>query len=76
MFGSNEGVSLCSGPAEAPDPERRAATSRASDARDRLAAAVAPVDRHAARRPRQRRRIKVAGVPGELPIRGPTVFDG
>jgi acyl-CoA synthetase (AMP-forming)/AMP-acid ligase II len=77
MFGSNEGVSLCSGPAEAPDPERRARyfprfgrpevawpqrIARLIDTR------LVDADSGA--------EITAAGVPGELQIRGPTVFDG
>jgi acyl-CoA synthetase (AMP-forming)/AMP-acid ligase II len=77
MFGSNEGVSLCSGPAEAPDAERRARyfprfgrpeiawpqrIARLIETR------VMDVDSGS--------EITEPGVPGELQIRGPTVFDG
>ena len=77
MFGSNEGVSLCSGPAEAPDPERRARYfprfGRAEVAWPQRVARM--IDTRLVD-PDSGAEITVAGVPGELQIRGPTVFDG
>jgi acyl-CoA synthetase (AMP-forming)/AMP-acid ligase II len=77
MFGSNEGVSLCSGPAEAPDPERRARYfprfGRAEIAWPQRIARM--IDTRLVD-PASGAEITAAGVPGELQIRGPTVFDG
>ena len=77
MFGSNEGMSLCSGAAEAPDPERRARFFPRFGRRDinwpqRVASAIETrlVD------PDSGLEILEAGYPGEMQIRGPTVFDG
>jgi acyl-CoA synthetase (AMP-forming)/AMP-acid ligase II len=77
LFGSNEGVSLGSGPGEVPDPERRARYfprfGRAEiDWPQRVARLI------------ETRLIDVdsgveifePGLPGELQIRGHTVFDG
>lgn len=77
MFGSNEGTSLVSGAAEAPDPERRARffprfgrpdihwTQRAASAIE-----TRVID------PDGGSEILEEGRPGELQVRGPTVFDG
>jgi acyl-CoA synthetase (AMP-forming)/AMP-acid ligase II len=77
MFGSNEGVSLCSGPAEAPDPERRARYfprfGRPEVAWPQRVARL--IDTRLVD-PDAGAEITGAGVPGELQIRGPTVFDG
>ena len=77
MFGSNEGISLAAGIAEAPDPERRACFfprfGRAElDWAQRSAKAIETriVD------PDTGVEIFEAGHPGEMQIRGPTVFDG
>jgi acyl-CoA synthetase (AMP-forming)/AMP-acid ligase II len=77
MFGSNEGVSLCSGPAETPEPERRARLFPRFGRSDiawpqRIARLIETriVD------PESGAEILDTGRPGELQIRGPTVFDG
>jgi acyl-CoA synthetase (AMP-forming)/AMP-acid ligase II len=77
MFGSNEGMSLCSGPAEAPDPERRARYFPRFGRREiewpqRIARLIETrlID------PDTNAEVTDDGVPGELQIRGPTVFDG
>jgi acyl-CoA synthetase (AMP-forming)/AMP-acid ligase II len=77
MFGSNEGMSLCSGPAEAPDPERRARYF------PRFGRREIPWPQRVARLIETRlidadtgAEITAAGLPGELQVRGPTVFDG
>ena len=77
MFGSNEGMSLASGVEEAPDPERRARFfprfGRAEfEWTQRSARAIETriVD------PDTGVEINEAGHPGEMQIRGPTVFDG
>ena len=77
MFGSNEGVSLVSSAAEAPEPEQRASLFPRFGRSDvhwpqRIASAIETrlVD------PEQGSEILKAGQPGELQIRGPTVFDG
>jgi acyl-CoA synthetase (AMP-forming)/AMP-acid ligase II len=77
MFGSNEGMSLCSGPAEAPEPERRARYFPRFGRREiewpqRIARMIETrlID------PDTGAEVTDAGVPGELQIRGPTVFDG
>lgn len=77
MFGSNEGVSLCSGPAETPEPERRARLFPRFGRTDvewpqRISRRIETriVD------PESGAEILEAGRPGEMQIRGPTVFDG
>jgi acyl-CoA synthetase (AMP-forming)/AMP-acid ligase II len=77
MFGSNEGMSLVSGPNEAPDPEQRARLfprfGRPEIAwPQRVARAIETrlVD------PATGREILEPLSPGEMQIRGPTVFDG
>ena len=77
MFGSNEGMSLCSGPAEAPEPERRARYFPRFGRREiewpqRIARLIETrlID------PDTGAEVTDDGVPGEMQIRGPTVFDG
>jgi acyl-CoA synthetase (AMP-forming)/AMP-acid ligase II len=77
IFGSNEGMSLFSGAKEAPDPERRARFfprfGRAElDWPQRSASMIETriVD------PGTHLEVGDVGVPGEMQIRGPTVFDG
>lgn len=77
MFGSNEGVSLCSGPAEVPEPERRARYFPRFGRPDiawpqRITRMIETrlMDTDGGGE------ITEPGVPGELQIRGPTVFDG
>ena len=77
MFGSNEGMSLAAGMAEAPDPERRARFfprfGRAElDWSQRSAKAIETRIVN----PETGVEIFEAGTPGEMQIRGPTVFDG
>ena len=77
LFGSNEGVSLCSGPAEAPDPERRARYfPRFGRPEIHWPQRVARLIETRLTDPDTGAEITDAGVPGELQIRGPTVFDG
>lgn len=77
MFGSNEGVSLCSGPAETPEPERRARLFPRFGRKDiewpqrisrRIETRIVDVASST--------EILDAGRTGELQIRGATVFDG
>jgi acyl-CoA synthetase (AMP-forming)/AMP-acid ligase II len=77
MFGSNEGMSLCSGPAETDDPERRARLFPRFGRPDsawpqRMASTIETrlTD------PETGLEITRPGVPGEMQVRGPTVFDG
>jgi acyl-CoA synthetase (AMP-forming)/AMP-acid ligase II len=77
LFGSNEGVSLASGPDEIPDPERRARLfprfGRADVAwphRVSKSMETRIVD------PDSGAEILEPGRPGELEVRGATVFDG
>jgi acyl-CoA synthetase (AMP-forming)/AMP-acid ligase II len=77
LFGSNEGLSLCSGPAETSDPERRARYfprfgRREIDWPQRISRMIETrlMD------PDTGAEVTDAGVPGEMQIRGPTVFDG
>jgi acyl-CoA synthetase (AMP-forming)/AMP-acid ligase II len=77
LFGSNEGVSLVSGPREAPDPGHRARYfPRFGRPEFRWDARVAGmietrlIDRATGDE------ITSAQVPGELVVRGPTVFSG
>jgi cyclohexanecarboxylate-CoA ligase len=77
MFGSNEGVSLCSGPAETPEPERRARFFPRFGRRD--IAWPQRISRRIETRivePESGAEILEPGHTGELQIRGPTVFDG
>ena len=77
MFGSNEGMSLVSSAIEAPEPERRARFFPRFGRPEvgwsqRVAHAIETriVD------PETATEILIAGNPGEMQIRGPTVFDG
>jgi len=77
FYGSNEGISLFSTPATAPSPEYRATMF------PRLGVANMPWEglAHAATRtrvinPETGEEISAAGIPGELCIGGPAVFDG
>lgn len=77
FYGSNEGISLFSTPDSAPDPERRARMF------PRLGASNtswkgAPFDSITTRviDPNTEEEILEPGVPGELCIAGPAVFDG
>jgi len=77
LFGSNEGVSLASGPDEIPDPERRARYF------PRFGRAEAPWPHRVSQSmetrivdPASGAEILEPGRPGELQVRGATVFDG
>ncbi len=77
MFGSNEGVSLASGPEEIPDPERRAKYF------PRFGRAEIPWPHRVSQSmetrivdPETGVEILDPGRPGELQVRGATVFDG
>jgi non-ribosomal peptide synthetase component E (peptide arylation enzyme) len=77
LFGSNEGVSLASGPDEIPDPERRAKYFPRFGRADlvwphRVSKSMETriVD------PQTGEEILEPGRPGELLVRGATVFDG
>ena len=76
MFGSNEGMSLVNSAAETPAPEQRATLFPRFGRRDvhwpqRIASAIATrlID------PSTGTEILEAAQPGEMQIRGPTVFD-
>jgi acyl-CoA synthetase (AMP-forming)/AMP-acid ligase II len=76
-FGSNEGVALCSGPLEAPDPEQRATLfPRFGRADVEWPQRIAKFIETRVMDPDTGREIVEAGRPGELQIRGPVVFDG
>lgn len=77
LFGSNEGVSLGSGPGEVPDPERRARYFPRFGRPDiAWPQRIARMIETRLMDPDSGAEILAAGVPGELQIRGPTVFDG
>jgi acyl-CoA synthetase (AMP-forming)/AMP-acid ligase II len=77
MFGSNEGMSLCSGPTETPDPERRARYfPRFGRSEIAWPQRIARLIETRLIDPDTGAEITAAGVPGELQVRGPTVFDG
>ena len=77
MFGSNEGMSLCSGPAEAPEPERRARYFPRFGRREiEWPQRIARLIETRLMDPDTGAEVTDDGVPGELQIRGPTVFDG
>ena len=76
-FGSNEGVALCSGPLEAPDPEQRATLfPRFGRADIEWPQRIAKYIETRVMDPDTGREIVAANRPGELQIRGPVVFDG
>jgi acyl-CoA synthetase (AMP-forming)/AMP-acid ligase II len=77
IFGSNEGVSLLSGALEAPDPAQRARLfPRFGRTEIEWARKVARAIETRIVDPETGREILEAGRPGEMQIRGPTVFDG
>jgi acyl-CoA synthetase (AMP-forming)/AMP-acid ligase II len=77
LFGSNEGVSLGSGPGEVPDPERRARYFPRFGRPDvAWPQRIARMIETRLMDPDSGAEILEAGAPGELQIRGPTVFDG
>lgn len=77
MFGSNEGVSLMSGPLEAPDAEHRARYfARFGRPELEWPQRIARMIETRLVDPASGAEIVSPGEPGELQIRGPTVFDG
>ncbi|MBM5811407.1 MAG: acyl--CoA ligase [Gammaproteobacteria bacterium] len=77
IFGSNEGVSLISGPIEIPDPALRARYfPRFGRPEVRWPARTAAMIETRLLDPDSGVEILTAGPPGELQIRGPGVFDG
>lgn len=77
LFGSNEGLSLVSGPEDVPDPDERASYF------PRAPMLHPPYGGRAKRHmdtrlvsPETGRRIVADGAPGELQIRGPAIFEG
>jgi acyl-CoA synthetase (AMP-forming)/AMP-acid ligase II len=77
MFGSNEGVSLASGPDEIPDPERRAKYfPRFGRAEIHWPHRVSQSMETRIVDPETGVEILDPGRPGELQVRGATVFDG
>jgi acyl-CoA synthetase (AMP-forming)/AMP-acid ligase II len=76
-FGSNEGVALCSGPLEAPDPEQRAVLFPRFGRPDvHWPQRIAKFIETRVMDPDGSGEIVDDGRPGELQIRGPVVFDG
>ena len=68
LFGSNEGTALIAGPETVPDPELRATCFPLADDAQAIEARLAdPVTGEDLTEP---------GQPGELMVRGPTVFEG
>lgn len=77
MFGSNEGMSLMSGPADGADCERRARFfPRFGRAEFNWPLRIASMIETRVVDPQSGEEILEPGHPGELQIRGPTVFDG
>jgi cyclohexanecarboxylate-CoA ligase len=77
LFGSNEGMSLCSSAAEAPEPETRARLfPRFGRAEIEWPRKVARAIETRLVDPDSGAEIVDRGLSGEMQIRGPTVFDG
>lgn len=77
MFGSNEGMSLMSGPADGADCERRARFfPRFGRSEFNWPLRIASMIETRLIDPQSGEEILQPGRPGELQIRGPTVFDG
>jgi acyl-CoA synthetase (AMP-forming)/AMP-acid ligase II len=76
-FGSNEGVALCSGPLEAPDPEQRAMLfPRFGRAELDWPQRIAKITETRLMDPETDTEVLEPGTPGEMQVRGPVVFDG
>jgi acyl-CoA synthetase (AMP-forming)/AMP-acid ligase II len=76
-FGSNEGVALCSGPLEAPDPEARSRLfPRFGRPELDWPQRIAKITRTRLMEPESGSEILEAHRAGEMQIRGPVVFDG
>lgn len=77
LFGSNEGVSLVSGPADVPDPAHRALYFPRYGRREiEWNASVSGMIETRLLDPATGAEITSPGEPGELVVRGPTVFSG
>lgn len=76
-FGSNEGVALCSGPLETPDPESRSRLfPRFGRAELDWPQRIAKITHTRLMDPESGAEIVEPHRPGEMQIRGPVVFDG
>ena len=76
-FGSNEGVALCSGPLEAPDPQERSRLfPRFGRPELDWQQRIAKITRTRLVDPESGREIVEPHRAGEMQIRGPVVFDG
>jgi cyclohexanecarboxylate-CoA ligase len=76
-FGSNEGVALCSGPLEAPDPEARSRLfPRFGRPELDWPQRIAKITRTRLVDPQSGNEIVESHRAGEMQIRGPVVFDG
>ncbi|HET9448596.1 MAG TPA: class I adenylate-forming enzyme family protein [Steroidobacteraceae bacterium] len=76
-FGSNEGVALCSGPLEAPDPQERSRLfPRFGRPELDWQQRIAKITRTRLMDPQSGCEIVEPHRPGEMQIRGPVVFDG
>jgi acyl-CoA synthetase (AMP-forming)/AMP-acid ligase II len=76
-FGSNEGIALCSGPAEAPDPESRSRLfPRWGRPELEWPQRIAKITHTRLMDPQSGAEIVEPRRPGEMQIRGPVVFDG
>jgi acyl-CoA synthetase (AMP-forming)/AMP-acid ligase II len=76
-FGSNEGVALCSGPLEAPDPQARSRLfPRFGRPELDWQQRIARITHTRLMDPQSGAEIVEPQRPGELQIRGPVVFDG
>ena len=76
-FGSNEGIALCSGPLEAPDPEQRARLfPRFGRPELDWPQRIAKITHTRLVDPETTVEVLEPARPGEMQIRGPVVFDG
>jgi acyl-CoA synthetase (AMP-forming)/AMP-acid ligase II len=76
-FGSNEGVALCSGPLEAPDPQSRSRLfPRFGRPELDWQQRIAKITHTRLMDPDSGAEIVASHRPGEMQIRGPVVFDG
>jgi acyl-CoA synthetase (AMP-forming)/AMP-acid ligase II len=76
-FGSNEGLALCSGPAEAPDPEARSRLfPRFGRPELDWPQRIAKITHTRLMDPDSGSEVLAPHRPGEMQIRGPVVFDG
>jgi cyclohexanecarboxylate-CoA ligase len=76
-FGSNEGLALCSGPTEAPDPEARSRLfPRFGRPELDWPQRIAKITHTRLVEPQSGKEIVEPHRPGEMQIRGPVVFDG